>query len=179
MLYFVALLPPSKLRQQIHRLKMEFKKEFKSAHALKSPPHITLLSPFSPPKPMEISPILASFVQEQTDFEVQLKDFSTFGKRVIFIDVLRNSELLLLQKNLENLARSHREIFGYNYGDREFNPHISLAFRDLTKENFDKAWTRYQNATFQSSFKASELVLFKHNRKRWEIEETFLFEAGV
>ena len=45
-LYFIALIPPEPLKDQIQDIKLEVTEKFNSSHSLNAPPHITLLSPF-------------------------------------------------------------------------------------------------------------------------------------
>ena len=44
--FFIAILPPETIQREITDFKEEIARDFKSSHALKSPPHITLLMPF-------------------------------------------------------------------------------------------------------------------------------------
>ena len=46
-LYFIAIIPPDPIKSKIENIKLEFSKKYKTLHALKSPPHITLHPPFN------------------------------------------------------------------------------------------------------------------------------------
>ena len=111
-LYFIALIPPTPLRDQIQDIKLEVKDKFNSSHSLNAPPHITLLSPFRMDEEQEdqLDSLLDVFAQGFHPFNVQLKDFSTFPPRVVFIDVIKSPALIELQEKLETLARSKPEM---------------------------------------------------------------------
>ena len=169
-IYFIALIPPSPLKDEIQELKLEVKEKFNSSHSLNAPPHITLISPFRMDEEQEeeLNALLQDFTRNVSPFEVCLNNFSTFPPRVIFIDVEKNPSLMEVQEKLEALARSNSELFNYNYDDRPYHPHLTLAFKDLTKSNFHKAWKEFKNRTFDASFEADALHLLKHNGEKWE-----------
>lgn len=151
-------------------MKMDFKENYESAHALKSSPHITLVPPFQitdEPASMEI---LQNFANEHSSFEVELKDFSHFGKRVVFIDVVENQSLNNLHIGLKEIMSSNSLVFKYASQPKPYHPHLTLAFRDLSNENFRRAWAVYNTQSYNASFEAKELVLFKHYQQRWHIE---------
>jgi 2'-5' RNA ligase len=174
-LYFITLIPPNPIKEKIHSLKLEVKEEFNSSHSLNAPPHITLLSPFRMDEEQEdqLDSLLEVFAQGFEPFEVQLKDFSTFPPRVVFVDVKKSAELVILQQKLEDLARSKPEMFAYNYHKREYHPHVTLAFKDLSKSNFYKAWDTFKEREFEEQFVAENLYLLKHYGERWEVTKKF------
>ena len=176
-IYFIALIPPAPLKRQIQEIKLEVKEQFNSSHSLNAPPHITLLSPFRMDDEQEdqLDSLLHVFARGVEPFSVQLKDFSTFPPRVVFIDVVKSPELIELQKKLEDIARSKPDIFSYNYQEREYHPHVTLAFKDLSKTNFYKAWNTFKNRNFEDKFVAESLYLLKHNGKRWNILKRYKF----
>ncbi len=168
-LYFIALFTPAALTQKIQKLKQEIKQKFNSSHSLNAPPHITLLSPFKHDEESlsNLDALLQKFSSSFQPFEIRLNDFSTFPPRVIFIDVEKTPKLMLIQKELESLARKHPAVFTYNYDKRPFHPHLTLAFKDLTKNNFYAAWREFEDRSFKETFQATALYLLKHNGKKW------------
>ncbi|HBQ60572.1 MAG TPA: hypothetical protein DD671_13360 [Balneolaceae bacterium] len=170
-LYFIALIPPEPLKDQIQDIKLEVKEKFGSSHSLNAPPHITLLSPFRMDEEQEdqLDSLLEVFAQGFEPFEVQLKNFSTFPPRVVFIDVMKSTELQNLQQKLEDTARSRSEMFAYNYHEREYHPHVALAFKDLSKSNFYKAWDAFKDREFEEQFTADQLYLLKHDGEQWKV----------
>lgn len=179
-IYFIALIPPSPLKDEIQELKLEVKQKFNSSHSLNAPPHITLLSPFrlEDQNTEKLDQLIQDFSQEIKPFEVRLNDFSTFPPRVIFIDVVQSPKLMDIQKKLEELARKNADLFNYNYAERPYHPHLTLAFKDLTKSNFYRAWKEFEDRTFEASFTADALHILKHTGENWKVIRRFLFRAS-
>lgn len=178
MLYFAALLLPHKLSQEITRLKYEIKEKYNSKHALNSPPHITLLSPFTPETAQitNLKAILAQVANQYKPFDIQLNNISNFGDKVIFIDVKSSNYLFKLQNNIEKLAIDNQNVFNYRYKKRAFRPHISLAFRDLTQDNFKQAFPELKQLKFEQSFPTDGIYLLKkYEGMNWEKEAYFSF----
>lgn len=175
-LCFIALIPPNPLKEDIQQIKLEVKEKFNSSHSLNAPPHITLLSPFRVDEEDEdqLHSLLEVFAQGFHPLEIELKNFATFPPRVVFIDVMKSQELAELQQKLEDLARSKPDLFAYNYHEREYHPHMTLAFKDLTKKNFYKAWDEFKDREFETSFTADHLYLLQHNGEEWEVKSDFL-----
>jgi 2'-5' RNA ligase len=178
-LYFIALMPPEPLREQIQHLKLEVAEKFKSSHSLNAPPHITLISPFrvSNEQLSGLHSILEVYAQGHQPFQVQLKDFATFPPRVIFVDVKISETLQQFQQKLENMIRAD-DAFGYNYKERPFHPHVTLAFKDLSKENFYKAWDEFKDRDMEETFMADHVYLLKHNGEIWEVFSEYSLGNG-
>lgn len=176
-LFFVALLPPPSLRKEIEQLQLIFRDEYSSSHALKSPPHITLLKPFQPEKSSlpEVVELLEQISRITIPFSVRLHNFSAFKPHTIFIDVKKSAPLIELQQNIENTAHEYSDIFNYNYRKRSYHPHLSLAFRDLSETDFERAWQVFRTKKFKAEFRAKAFSLLKHDGERWQVEHTFKF----
>lgn len=174
-LYFIALIPPAPLKDEIQELKLEIKDRFGSKHSLNAPPHITLLSPFrfEDEHLDQLHSLMDDFAQRFDPLEIQFLNFSTFPPRVIFIDVIKSPKFTEVQSQLEELARSHTELFNYNYDERPFHPHLTLAFKDLSKSDFYEVWKEFENREFQKSFSATELYLLRHNGDEWEVIRSY------
>jgi 2'-5' RNA ligase len=174
-LYFIALVPPSPILEEIREMKEYMAMHYQTKAALRSPAHITLHMPFQwrPDREEKLIENLASFASEKHGFLVNLKDFSAFKPRVIFIDVLPNSQLQLLHQDLERMMRKQLNLFNAAWKDHGFHPHMTIAFRDLRPARFDEAWKEFKNRNFEASFEAIDIVLLKHNQKQWEMYRRF------
>lgn len=177
--YFVALIPPYDLEREIHGIKQEIAEKYHSKKALKLPTHITLEPPFKLQEENEekILQPLQKFAANQKPVEVELQDFGAFVPRTIFLN-LKNSKPVeelhqSLQKQLKesNFKRDKKE-------EKQFHPHMTVAFRDLDKENFKKAWSDFQNRNYEASFKAKSVFLLKHNGKTWDVYKEFSFSEN-
>lgn len=175
--FFIAFLPPKNVQEEATKIKEYFKEVYKSKAALKSPPHVTLQPPFEweiedLPKLIEE---LKNFSQSQQPFSMTLNGFSAFKPRVIYIDVVQTSELLLLQKSLMSYLESSLNIVHQVSKNRPFSPHLTVAFRDLTKRNFYQAWSEFKDKEFYYNFMIDKITLLIHNGKNWEIHSEYCF----
>lgn len=177
LLCFIALIPPDPIKSEIQHIKLQIKERYASSHSLNAPPHITLLSPFRlrEENRSEVEKILYGIAAKNRPFQVQLNNTDTFGTRVIFIDVIKSPELEALQADIEHTARTHAALFDYKYDEKLYRPHITLAFKDLSPDNFKRAWAELKHLTYTKSFQADSLCLLIHNGKVWEMEKYFFF----
>lgn len=174
-LYFLALIPSEPLRKQVYALKEEFSKLYHTSHALKSPPHVTLVPPFSFEHQNEhlLTSTLHGFARLCSSFEVSIADYGAFKPRVIYLSIIRNDRLELLQQML--MDNCNKDL-GINMDQSlPFHPHMTVAFRDLSPQMFRKAWERYKSESFSTSFIAKSLFLLKHNGEKWDIAHELPF----
>lgn len=59
--------------------------------------------------------------------------------------------------------------------NRPFSPHVTVAFRDLKRQNFRKAWIEFENQPLEFEFLASHLTLLLHDGRRWNVNVEFPF----
>jgi 2'-5' RNA ligase len=115
----------------------------------------------------ELIQTLQQFNSNETA-EVQLKDFSHFGDRVLFIQVKENSELTALKEQTE--THFLQDFSGVIKKDeRPFNPHVTIANRDVSPSTFVKAWAHFAKETFESSFIADRVSILKLNSGKWDV----------
>jgi 2'-5' RNA ligase len=176
-LFFIALLPPVSIQEEVNQIKQYFSDRYASSHAQKSPPHITLQPPFEwNRESVEVlEECLSEFVSDRTEVPITLSGFAAFPPRVIFVNVLKTPELLNLQADLANNLKSTLGIVDEKFPGRPFAPHMTVAFKDLTKQNFQAAWPVFQNKPFQSEFIVNQLTLLIHCNGRWNIFKEFPF----
>ncbi|MBH8562198.1 2'-5' RNA ligase family protein, partial [Nostoc sp. CENA67] len=159
-LYFIALLPPPEIQDYANQIKQYFADKYASRHAQKSPPHITLQPPFkwidNNVPVLEAS--LREFASEQQPVPITLRGFAAFRPRVIYIDVVKSQELLSLQANLMARMEANLGIVDKVGKKRAFTPHMTVAFRDLTKQNFKAAWLEFENRQLYFEFTANKLT---------------------
>lgn len=178
--FFIALIPPNDVQEEANKIKEYFKEVYNSKAALKSPPHITLQPPFewNIDDLPELVETLNYFSQFQTSFSMTLKGFAAFKPRVIYIDVVKTPELLWIQEQLMSYLESSLTIVHQVSKNRPFSPHLTVAFRDLTKPNFYQAWSEFQDKEIHFTFLINQLTLLIHNGKNWEIYQEFPFNSN-
>lgn len=178
-LFFIALLPPQEIQDYANEIKQYFAQSYNSRHAQKSPPHITLQPPFE--WSLDALPVLEqslrAFAQTRTAVPISLNGFGAFVPRVIYINVLKTPELLAVQTDLMAYLEESLGIVHEVSKKRPFSPHMTVAFKDLTKQNFRAAWPEFQHQELKFEFMASHLTLLMHDRSRWNISSEFPFLA--
>lgn len=174
-LYFIAIVPPEPIYSEALQLKQYFKDHHNSRAALNSPPHITLHMPFTWKETEEhyLLDKLQAFATNQKSFEIELNNFSAFEPRVIFIDVVKNEDLESLQKQLKRFCKIELNLFNADYKELAFHPHLTLAFRDLKKTEFYRAWEEFKGRELETSFVVNSISLLKHDGKEWKAFRQF------
>lgn len=176
-LYFIAVVPHQQLSERITTLKQDFSRKYNCFAALKSMPHVTLQNPFKrgPEAEVEMHLRLQEFFEKYPAIEIELNGFGCFdnpSNKVVFTAVVKNEKLLNLHKALMHYLQTELKFTpgetGYAY-----HPHITIANRDLSAENFRKAWPLYKDRPFNGAFKADCVYLFKHDYHRWQVLSRF------
>lgn len=169
-MYFVALVAPAEINQQVLKWKNFFKEKYGCTVALKSPAHLTLIPPFWMNEELEDELInsINVFSIAKNKFEVALKDFAAFKPRVIYIDVLKNETLSEFHESLVYFIYQQNK-YPVKKEDRPFHPHVTLATRDLYKKAFNEAWEIFSVKKYEASWLASGISLLRHNKKNWDV----------
>ena len=179
-LYFIALIPSEPLKSEVTSIKKGIEQNYQSKASLKSPPHITLHMPFQwKSKKFEvIEQTLLELASKTQPFTVELDNFSAFPPKVIYIDVQGNESLDALKKAMAEASLQTWKLFD-RVETRPFHPHMTVAFRDLKKVEFYKAWELYKDKSFKKQFIADGFTLLKHNGKFWEEFMNFKFKDNI
>lgn len=164
------------MRKKVRNLKEEMRDRFGAKHALKSPAHITLIPPFKREEANErfISDFLSRFAIEQEAFSLILDGFGCFSPGVIYINVKDGEPIRKLHSKLcsglnDEYLAAEEEL------NSRFNPHMTIATRDLDWEQFKLAWPEYKNRMFNAEFIVKSVFILKHNGKFWDIYREFEF----
>ncbi|MBE9029987.1 2'-5' RNA ligase family protein [filamentous cyanobacterium LEGE 11480] len=186
--WFIALLPPIEMQDYANQVRQHFADHYASRKAFNSPPHITLQPPFDWEMARRDALItsLTTFAHTQAPVPVTLPGFGAFPPRVIFIDVVRSCELLALQQQLMQHCVMELNI-RHPSPERPFAPHMTVAFRDLTKANFHQAWPKFEHQPLvltnadnhQYQFAASSITLLQHDGQRWQVDCDLALRCGA
>lgn len=173
--FFIGILPPPEIQEYAKEIQQHFADRYASSGALKSPPHITMQPPFEWPV-NEIGGLeecLSKFAGDRLPVSVTLSNFDVFAPRVIYINVMKTPDLLSLQKDLMIYLEANLNILDPVSKRRPFSPHMTVAYKDLTRQNFNIAWSEFQKRSLSFEFTVSHLTLLIHDRKRWNIKSEF------
>ena len=175
-LYFVAIVLPDELCEKIVEIQSEIADRFNSRKSLKVVPHITLKAPFTLPEFAHIHLLnwFANLIVKIPSFQVNLEDFGAFKNTkqpVIYIKPIANEALTNLQKLI--VQEFYRTFEDVQIGSSElvYKPHVTVAYRDLKPEMFERAWPEFEIEKFSGTFLVNGFQLLKHDGKMWHIIE--------
>lgn len=168
-LYFIAILPPEDLSRQIHEIRKACSVKFNVYKGLKPPVHITLHRPFKMESSFEKNLVrLLAPAAVHNGFEVHLENFGSFNIQVLYLNVLRNEALTGLYRKINGIInRNKLDPKEVKTGNRSFNPHITIAYRDIPAETFPAMWEQYKDERFKRTFTADRFFLLKHTGEEW------------
>ena len=175
--FFIALLPPREIQDYANQIKQHFAEHYASYGAQNSPPHITLQPPFewSNAELALLEECLKNFAGSRSSTPITLSGYGAFPPRVIYINVVRSTEILELQADLIAHTERNLGIIDKFSKTRPFVPHITVAFKDLTRPNFKAAWQEFETQNLHFEFTAASLTLLIHDGKRWNVKSEFPF----
>lgn len=173
-LYFLALIPPPGLEEQIRGFKLEMKQRYGVRDALRLPAHITLQYPFEMVEEQEpaLEQAFISVANEETSFIVKLNGFDCFPPRVIFVKIEDHSAIASLHKRLFQAVRGTVSL-PERKNAKSIHPHINIASRDLGVLDFKKGWEEFSDREFRAEFISDRFFLFRHDRQSWKIHRDF------
>ncbi len=174
--YFVAIVPPEPVQNEIHEMKQVMCNQFNSCASLNSPPHITLHMPFlwKQKKRQELLDFFQNLTLKNTSFSLDVIKVDSFSNRVIFLGLEKSDPLKEFQSGLILAMKRKLNLFNAAYKDRPFHPHITLAFRDLKKQYFNEAFLYFEKEAYQRSFLVEAYTLLKHDGINWQVEKNYL-----
>ena len=176
-LYFIALVPPEPVLSEVLEFKRLMAAKYNATHSLKTPPHITMYKPFKWDEDREevLALSLEDFSSDQIALEMKLDGFGCFAPGVVFVEPLQNIALKEMFSELLKFLEINLNIYDQTFAKRGFNPHMSIAHRDLDKKLFPEAWNEFKNKEYHRSFRFEKLSLLKHNGSSWDVNEEFRF----
>ncbi len=177
-LYFIAVIPPSPILEEVWAFKQEVAEKFGSKAALNSPAHITLHMPFryGVHREDDLLGCLKSFASRQEPTDVTTEGWGKFPPKVIYVDVRKTEALAHIQKELHQTLKGELGLFNANYKDQVFHPHMTVAFRDLKKAHFQNAVDHFSKKPVIWAWTLNSCALLKHDTKRWNIFKELTFQ---
>ncbi len=169
-MYFIAVYPPQKIIEEIKTFKQDLALNYENSKALKNEAHITLFPPFSRGINLE-NDIHEAFQKIDTNmspFEIELNGFGSFGNPknpVIFVQPENNDQLNELYLRVKER---------FNFINYSFHPHITVGYRNLTYENYLKAWEVYKDKEYKTKFLVDKIILLRHDENWIPIAEKSL-----
>ncbi len=171
--YFFAIVPDGEVYENAEHIKGILKDRFNLSYARRSPSHVTLKMPFTYNEAKESKLIgkLRRFTETFSAFSMKVRGVGRFGTRVIFLKILHAPELLKMQQALNQFCKTELKL-NQELSDRNFTPHMTVAFRDLKKGKFWEYYGATKEMGFQSEFLADGITLLKKKDGKWiEVEK--------
>ena len=174
--YFLAFMPPTVLAEEFAELKEQLQLRFNVKYALKSPSHLTLKMPFSYNEAKEglLQEQLLQYLKDKKPFLVQVAGVSNFGQRVIYHRVVPCEPLTNMQLGLRAFCKKSLHLVE-ELSDRNFQPHLTLAYKDLKVSQFDEVLAFAREQAITAEFLADRLFLLKRIEGRWKILGSLAF----
>ncbi|HTE27913.1 2'-5' RNA ligase family protein [Flavitalea sp.] len=176
--YFLILSLPHLLQKEVIEIREDYHKTFETHHKIKGRPSLALAL-FLQYETMEEKVVnmfqyVASFF---APLEIKLQNFGSFPTHSIYIAVDENSPINSLAKNIRSNAKGLLQVNKETKPMIMLQPHIGIV-RKLRPDVFEKSWLKYKDATFNSSFIASEMILLRRltHYQKWQLVHRFSFE---
>jgi 2'-5' RNA ligase len=174
--YFTAFLFSEALQQNVEAIKNPLSEITGSKHSLGIVPHVTLISPvqWSVEEINRKKALLAEALVRMQPFSIRLDGFSSFRRDVLFIRTIVPQEIIEWQRELEHLIRSHFPD-KFHHPQREWHPHVTLAFKDLSPEGFDRGmqWLKDRQFVVEETLNGITELIHKGS---WKPDQDFSFE---
>lgn len=166
--YFLAIVPEGAIQDNCTEIKNEIRDQFNVKYALKSPAHVTLKMPFSynEAKEEKLIQVLRKFLTQFESFPISIGGVDTFGKRVIFLKIEADDRLTKLQAELKVFCKRELNLVD-ELSDRNFHPHMTIAFKDLKEIHFDEILNLVKKRSIQEKYFVSNIHLLKRIEGRW------------
>src|SRR5829696_6427033 len=107
-MYFIAVVLPEELDERILVYKKWMAEKYRCKVGLKSPAHITIVTPFrtEPDKEEQLKTDMQSITSPIPSFIITTNNFSAFKPRTLFIAVEKNEQLKSLKKMSDHFFRA-------------------------------------------------------------------------
>ncbi|SHE42782.1 2'-5' RNA ligase family protein [Chryseobacterium sp. OV279] len=174
-MYFIAIYPPQEVIDEVKIFKEDLVLNYDNSKALKNDAHITLFPPFSRELELE-SDIHIAFQKINTDlppFEIKLNGFGSFPNPkspVLFVQPEPNDNLNILHQNV----KQH-----FNFIKYSFHSHMTVGYRDLSYDNYLKAWEVYKEKEYKTKFIVDKILLLRHDQNWVPIAEKKLTGVNI
>lgn len=167
-LHFIALIPEKSFSDKIRVLQEELKDNFGLNYAMRIPPHITLQAPFEcrSNDQDKLNACIREMKKELVPVTLTTDNFGSFIESVIYVGLQPSPGLLKMQQAIVDTLES-KECLAPAQRNNHYQPHITLAHRDLDNLRFPKVWDHFANKEWKETFAIERLVIYKHEEGRW------------
>jgi 2'-5' RNA ligase len=168
--YLIAVLPPAEIASFARAAAKEFSQRFQSHASHKNIPHISMIGMTIPDESVVAGLRLAmrKMLSEYQPFKSILNGFDGFAEHTIYIRVMEQGPFRFLGEKLNQLIGDR---LGRKPGFVR-NPHLTVAYRDLTRENFHAALPEFKARKYEALLEVNSVCLLRQNYG-WKLVEEF------
>lgn len=169
-LYYLAAVCSDTVNAEVKKYKDYMQANFGCRAAQKSPAHLTIVPPFKTEERLEkpLKDFVDAFNIGMVPFEIEMKNFGHFDDRVIFVDIVENPKLRTAEQecNKEFLEQFPNMDFKIK---PDFNPHVTVATRDIPVGRFDEAWNYFKEQKLDTKFACKGFAVLKLKDGKWDL----------
>ena len=160
------MVPHNELRKRAKNYSKDFAERYNSVKSYRNFPHITVIKPFHFEEKEEETLVkkFSEMKLKSSPFKITLKNFGCFPNK-------NNPVIFIKPENTEEFQQLYDEVqmqMNFHVYEKQ-SPHLTVAYKDLSPENFHKAWQEYETKTFEDSFLVDKICLFKHINGKWNL----------
>lgn len=171
-LYLVAALPGESLEKEVWAWKRLVAERYGAVRGLRVLPHVTFIPPFAfdPRKEPAVAEALQQAVSGFTPYDMALDGFGHFkGAKSYTIYIHVEDQAVIQQQHRHlNLYARQSLMLPAQLTPVTFTPHMTIAYRDLSRERFELAWPDFEHRTFRAVMPVRSLWLLRHNGYSWD-----------
>lgn len=170
----IAILPPEEYSVFVRQQEVALAKKYNTVQGLLQPPHITIKWPFSVEKLEPFERYCESLAKEMLPFEIGINGYGFFEPKVIFLKVSQNERLVGLHLKIISELKERYEIGPNAYEGKNQIFHTTLAYEDISEENFYRAKRELEgSAQPKISFTFDSIGLFRFNGAEWTVHKRY------
>ncbi len=168
--YFIAVVPENRIQEEVTEIKHQLRDKFRLKYALKSPAHITLKMPFlwNEEKEDVLIHKLGEMLSGISPFGVKTKGFDAFGKRVLFVRIIKSEELNRLQSQVSKFCRQVLNQVE-ELSDRNYHAHMTVAFKDVKEKDFESYMAFVKQFDANYTLDVRQIGLLKKTQGKWNL----------
>jgi len=179
-LRLIAILPPEPIASMVRVEQERIASTWGPRHALRTPPHITLIPPIAVPEAdmPGLEDMASGISAGHPAFNLRLRGFGAFTPHVIFVRVLISEDLEGLHRDWRRRLEEGMPEAIARYPDKPYRPHLTLAHRDVDEANFDVIWHHYGERRLDITYRVKSFALLDLGRGGWRVRREFPLGHG-
>ncbi len=167
---FVIILN-GKIHNYVRKQELSISRMFNTRGGLRQSPHITIKFPFETDNLESLERYFDELVETVEPFEIEIDGIDYFEPKVIFLNVCPNKNISALHFKVLKDLREQFSIQSHELEGKNVRFHITLAYKDLTEEDFceSKKFLKNEHPYFRLIFNTLGLFYYLKENDSWII----------